>query len=240
MSERTGTVWAYCRISTPKQSIERQIRNAKEYCPDCIIVQEVFTGTKFQGRDEFKKLLVTVKPGDTIIFDSVSRMSRDAEQGVECYFNLVDKGVNLVFLKEHHIDSEVYLSNLQDKIPLTGQDEDEIFKGINSYFRRLAARQIRITFDQAQKEVDDLRQRTKEGLVTARLNGKELGRPAGRPRKPTQKEQFIKAAMLKKLKSFGGHLSDAEFISMPHNGIRVSRNTFYKYKKELSEDETDE
>lgn len=29
--------WAYCRVSTPKQSIERQVRNAKSYDPDMIL-----------------------------------------------------------------------------------------------------------------------------------------------------------------------------------------------------------
>ena len=39
------------------------------------------TGTKFQGRKELEKILDKVYAGDTIIFDSVSRMSRDAEEG---------------------------------------------------------------------------------------------------------------------------------------------------------------
>ena len=37
---------------------------------------------------------------------------------------------------------------------------------------KLAEKQLKIAFDQAQKEVDDLRQRTIEGLQTARLAGK--------------------------------------------------------------------
>lgn len=61
------------------------------------------------------------------------------------------------------------------KIELQGTDEDEIFKGLNNYFRKLAERQIRIAFEQAEKEVHDLHQRTKEGIETARLNGKQIG-----------------------------------------------------------------
>ena len=91
------------------------------------------------------------------------------------YFKLVDRGINLVFLKERYIDSEVYLSSISDKIELQGTDEDEIFKGLNNYFRKLAIKQIQIAFDQSEKEVMDLRQRTKEGLVTAKLNGKQIG-----------------------------------------------------------------
>ena len=49
-------VFGYCRISTKKQSITRQIRNIKSEYPDAVIVQEVFTGTKLYNRPEWNKL----------------------------------------------------------------------------------------------------------------------------------------------------------------------------------------
>lgn len=73
--------YGYARISTPKQNIDRQVRNILSLYPDAEIIREVFTGTKFQGRKEFDKLLGKIHSGDTIIFDSVSRMSRNAEEG---------------------------------------------------------------------------------------------------------------------------------------------------------------
>ena len=96
----------YARISTPQQSIERQIRNILAAYPQSEIIREVFTGTKFQGRREFEKLLKKLNAGDTIIFDSVSRMSRDAEEGFTMYEDLFSKGINLVFLKEPHIKTQ--------------------------------------------------------------------------------------------------------------------------------------
>ena len=71
-------VYGYCRISRRSQSIDRQIRNIKAAYPEAIILQEAYTGTKVEGRKEFEKLLKAVKPGDHIVFDSVSRMSRNA------------------------------------------------------------------------------------------------------------------------------------------------------------------
>ena len=50
-------IYGYCRISTDKQNIERQIRNILKYCPDAIIKQEVYTGTKTDGRKVFEQLL---------------------------------------------------------------------------------------------------------------------------------------------------------------------------------------
>ncbi len=50
-------------------------------------------------RPEWMKLLKRIEPGDVIVFDSVSRMSRNADEGIETYFELYEKGVQLIFLK---------------------------------------------------------------------------------------------------------------------------------------------
>ena len=108
-------IYGYCRISTPKQNIERQIRNILKEFPDAIIVQETFTGAIFQGRKELENLLRIIQAGDTIIFDSVLRMSRNADEGFRLYEQLYNKGVNLVFLKEPHINTDTYRRTLQEK-----------------------------------------------------------------------------------------------------------------------------
>ena len=77
--------YGYCRISTQTQNIERQVRNILTKYPDARIFQEVYSGTTFQGREQMEKLLKKVKQGDTIIFDSVSRMSRSAGEGFVLY-----------------------------------------------------------------------------------------------------------------------------------------------------------
>ena len=220
-------IYGYCRISRKEQSIERQIRNIKNEYPDAIILQEAYTGTRMD-RPEWMKLAGKVKSGDTIVFDSVSRMSRNADEGVEIYFDLYEKGIQLIFLKEHYIDTVTYAENMRDKIELQGTDEDEIFKGLNNYFRKLAAKQIRIAFDQAEKEVQDLRQRTREGIETARLNGKQIGQRPGNKLK-IKKEAPAKEIILKHSKNFNGSLSDLECMKL----AGVSRNTYYKYKREL-------
>ena len=103
--------YGYCRTSKPKQSIERQIRNIKAAYPDAVIVQEVFTRTRLD-RPEWLKLMRRIQPGDEIVFDSVSRMSGDAKEGFAAYEELYQKGVNLVYLKEPHINTETYKLSL--------------------------------------------------------------------------------------------------------------------------------
>ena len=234
-------VYGYCRISTPTQSIDRQIRNIKTAFPDAHIVQEVYTGTKYQGRKELDKLLRIVQPGDTIVFDSVSRMSRSADEGCQLYEELFDRNIQLRFLKEPHINTETYRETIQRQIHAqfeTGNVATDSFvsaviDALNQYTVALAKEQIKLAFVQAQKEVDDLHQRTKEGMLTAKLNGKQIGQVAGR-KLCVKKALPSKEQIQKYSKDFDGSLSDAECIKL----IGIARNTYYKYKKELRESST--
>ena len=174
-----GKLYGYARISTAKQNIDRQVRNILAQYPVAIIVKEVYTGTKFQGRKELDKILQKIKPGDGIVFDSVSRMSRDAQEGFKLYEQLFYKGIELIFLKEPHINTEVYRKAMRNQIQLTGTKADIILEAVNKYLMELAKEQIRIAFEQAEKEVADLRQRTREGIETAQLNGKQIGQQSG-------------------------------------------------------------
>ena len=124
------SIYGYARISTAKQSIERQIRNIEREYPGAIIVQESYTGIKFD-RKEWKKLFTKVKAGDILVFDSVSRMSRNAEEGFAVYEELFKRGVSLVFLKEHHIDTDTYRKALESSVPMTGTAVDCILRGVN-------------------------------------------------------------------------------------------------------------
>lgn len=224
-------IYGYCRISTNKQNIERQVRNIVKEYPNAIIIKETYTGTKI-NRVEFNKLLAIVKSGDTIIFDSVSRMSRNAEEGFKLYEELFKKGVELVFLKEPHINTSTYKSATKNLIELTGSDVDCLFKGINEYLLKLAEKQIKLAFEQAQKEVDDLHQRTKEGIETARINGKQIGQKQG-IKLTTKKSIEAKKQIKKYSKDFNGTLKDVEVMKL----VGLARNTYYKYKKEMQEEE---
>ena len=222
-------IYCYVRISTGRQNLERQIRNILKEYPTAKIIKEIYTGTKID-RQEWQKLIKRVKPGDTIVFDSVSRMSRNAEEGFKAYEELFNNGVELVFLKEPHINTEVFKRVRETTVPMTGTTVDLILNGINQYLMALAKEQIILAFEQSEKEVQDLRQRTVEGLETARLNGKQIGLATG-TKLTTKKSQKAKEVILKYHKEFYGTLSDTEVMKL----AEVSHNTFYKYKRELKE-----
>ena len=221
-------IYGYVRVSTDKQNIDRQIRNILAVDASAKIYQEVFTGTKTTGRHEFQKLLNKVQSGDTIIFDSVSRMSRNAAEGFELYKKLFDDGVNLVFINEPYINTDVYKATRDALVPMTNTDVDLILAGVNQYLMKLAEKQVELAFEQAQKERDDLSERTKQGLQTAKLNGKQLGRAKGTV-VVTKKSDESKKKILKYSKTFGGDLSDKDLIKL----LGIDKNTYYKYKKEL-------
>ena len=221
-------VFGYARISRKTQNIERQIRNIKATYPAAVIVSEAYTGTKVEGREKFERLCKTVKAGDTIVFDSVSRMSRNAAEGYAQYQNFFEQDVNLVFLKEPQINTDTYKKAIREAVPMTGTAVDFILEGVNKYLMTLAKEQIRLAFEQAQKEVDDLHQRTAEGIETARLAGKQIGQQPGR-KLNVKKAAAAKEIIRKHSKDFEGTLDDADVIKL----AGCSRNSYYKYKAEL-------
>lgn len=223
-------IYAYCRISHKSQVITRQIDNISKDYPNAKIYQEVFTGTT-TDRKEWNKLKKVLKTGDTVVFDSVSRMSRNAEEGISDYMQLLDKDVNLVFLKEPYINTEVYQEQLKANDNIKADDidlNDTILKGVREYLKRLATKQIRIAFDQAEKEVQDLRQRTEEGMRVAKSKGNIAGRREG-TKVETKKAKEVKEEIKKLSKDFNGTLKDVEVMKY----LKVARNTYYKYKKEI-------
>lgn len=221
-------IFGYARISRKTQNIERQIRNIISEYPKAEIYQEAFTGTK-ADRPQFNKLLEKVQAGDTIIFDSVSRMSRNATEGIEIYFRLYEMGVNLVFIKESYINTDVYRNAVSQGIEATGNEIADIYiDATNKVIRLLATQQIEKAFEQAEKEVTDLHERTKEGIETARRNGKQIGQKAG-AKLNVKKKEPKKAEIRKYCKDFDGTLTDKDTMKL----VGLARNTYYKYKKEI-------
>jgi hypothetical protein len=157
-------------------------------------------------------------------------MSRNAEDGVALYKELFESGIDLVFLKEPLINTEVYRETAKRAVPMTGTDVDVILRGVNQYLLLLAEKQIALAFAQSQKEVDDLRQRTREGIETARRSGKPIGRPVGSTYISTKEKKMIPVIM-RTSRDFNGKNSDAEVMAI----TGLSKNTYYKYKRRIRE-----
>lgn len=226
--------YGYARVSTIHQKLERQIDNLNKIEDIKTIYTDKYTGTTLD-RPNFNKLLKVVKPGDTIIFDSVSRMSRDAKEGFTLYKELFNKGINLVFLKESYINTSVYKGMIGNKIDFnTNNDKKlELAKDfINNILDVIAQEQIEIAFNQAEKERNDISQRIKEGIKQRKKSGKPVGAECHKTKTRTSKKQEERIQKIKELsKDFDGNQTDKQVIEL----LRMGRNTYYKYKKILIE-----
>lgn len=232
-----GKTYGYARVSTRTQRLDRQIDNITAYTKIDKMYAEKYTGTKSEGRVEFQKLYTKVQDGDTIVFDSVSRMSRNATEGVEQYMDFFARGVNLIFLKESYINTDIYRNAIEQSISATGNEIADIYiEATNKVIKLLAEKQIVKAFEQAAKEVEDLRIRVSEGMRTTQKNNlllpeaerTQIGQKKG-TKLITKKSIEMKSKIVKMAKSFEGNMSDKEVIET----LKITRNTYYKYKKEI-------
>ena len=77
-----------------------------------------------------------------------------------------------------------------------------------------------------------MHQRTREGIETARLNGKQIGAVPGK-KLTTKKSIKAKEEIRRYSKDFCGTLADGEVIKL----TGISRKTYYKYKAEIKEEQ---
>lgn len=248
-------IYGYIRTSTAHQNPERQKENILKACndPSIKLEIEVYTG-KTQDRPKWKRLYKQLQPGDTVFFDEVSRMSRNAEEGFKEWQDLYTRGVDLIFLKEPYCsttDFREQIDNTKRQIP-TFKTGDELFdetfdelSGILTKFALgLAKRNIEHAFEHGEKELELLSARTKEGIRIAQAkrlaeiekNGYSTRNAPGR--KPgsfyiTKKQLKTQDAIQRHSLDYGGSLTDREIMNM----CGVSRGSYYKYKKELQKDQ---
>lgn len=236
-------VYGYCRVSTANQNLERQIRGAKHYNENAIIITEKASASKdIKNRPIFLELLSKVKSGDTIVFDEVSRMSRQ-EEGYQLYMELMAKGVNLVFLKERHIDTEEYKKRANKHIERIQVEDTKIGNLINGILSLVEEFElenlkdnIRLAFERAEAESKFIGKRIKDGKE---VSENRQGKPKGTKNKDTEQAADIKKIIKELSQDFNGQFSDAKIMReyiKTKKGKPISRNTYYKYKKELAQE----
>ena len=144
--------YGYIRVSTVEQHTDRQIIAMSELkIPQENIYIDKLSG-KNTARPSLKKLLSTVKHGDTIIVESVSRFARNTRDLLDLIDKLNAKEVNFVSQKEHI-----------DTTTPTGKFMLTVFGAV------------------AELERGYILQRQREGIAAARLRGVRFGRPIKSP-----------------------------------------------------------
>ena len=239
-TERAPMVFGYARVSTKHQRLDRQEQNIRAAYPDVDeIVTEKYTGTTLD-RPAWNKLYKKLTAGDTVVFDEVSRMSRDADEGAAIYEELYTRGVNLVFLKQPLVNTDNYRQAASASIAKTGEEIADIYiEATNKVLLILARRQIQQAFEQAQAEVDHLHKRVAEGMRASGAPAKIAEARTGNTYE-TKKSKSCKADIRRLSRDFDGSLSDIDVIKY----LGIARNSYYRYKRkllaEMAADATDE
>lgn len=143
-------------------------------------------------------------------------------------------------MKEHHIDTDTYknaMNNQIDMISDTGDTSTDklintIIGAIKEYQLALAEKQIQLAFEQAEKEVADLHQRTKEGMKASGA-AEKISKSKTGTTYTVKKSENAKQIIAKHYEGFGGSLTVKECIEL----AGISRNTFFKLARELKEEQ---
>lgn len=152
--------YGYARISTSKQTHDRQIEELKKYNLEKIYIDTI-TGSKF-NRPEYKKLVEEIlREGDELFIKEVDRLGRTKTETLEELRKLKQKGVIIRILE---IPST--LTVLNDETP----QNRLMLEMINNMLIEMYT-----TF--AQVELEKIRTRTKEALKAKKNRGETLGRP---------------------------------------------------------------
>lgn len=221
-----GNYFSYKRISTKEerglQKFNRQSKAIERYAEENEIefiaeFEEDESGKDFDNRKEWQKLEKLLQNGDTIVFKDISRFTRETENGYKKYMELMEKGVNLIFLDNKTVCTE-YIKQLLN----VAEQQNLIAKiSLENTIKLL----LYVELDRAEQERIILINRIKNGIAAS---GKKQGRKEGVPIKLREEltadiKEYLKdrtitmAALMKK-----------------HN---ISRNTIMKYIAIVKENE---
>lgn len=172
---------AYARVSTKNQSLERQIKKFRELgIDDRDIYTDKYTGGKIErpGFNDFLRMARVLKKRGfelELYFDDISRFSRTSKEGQELYYELIEEGYTLIFLKTPHINSEALKERLVTVQNIDVSNLGELGEAIKNLVMAVVKFQVATEFDRVQKEREDLVRRTKEGLLRPEVK-KKLGK----------------------------------------------------------------
>lgn len=150
----------YVRVSSKDQNEERQIVNMRKIGID---ERDIFIDKKTgsnMDRENYQAMKRYARSGDTIVFDSLTRLGRTMNDILEEFKYYEEQKINLEFLKEPFIN-----------VTYNGNATNDV---IQSAIQKATAT-ILSAF--AEKERQDIRQRQAEGIALAKSQGKHLGRP---------------------------------------------------------------
>lgn len=210
--------FSYERISTKEerglQRFNRQDKAIEKYAADNNIefvfqAKEDESGKSFEHRKEWQKLEKLMQVGDCCIMKDISRFTREAENGYKKYMELLEKGIDLIFIDNQTI-STPYIKQLLS----VAKEQNLVAKtSLESTVKLL----LIVELDRVSQEREILIKRIKDGQAAS---DKKSGRPVGKLDKMSVEleediKNFLKDRSIKQIDLMNKH--------------NISRNTLKKY-----------
>lgn len=151
--------YAYIRVSTVEQKIERQLDSLQDYQVDRIFIDKQ-SGKNFD-RAAYKEMKETIQKGDLLILHSVDRLGRDYEKLIKEWKEITQEiGCDIEVLNMPFLNTRE-----RGKDDVTGLLISDIVLQVLSFV--------------AQNERDTMLSRQREGIEAAKLRGTyNPGRPS--------------------------------------------------------------
>ena len=225
-----GNIFAYMRISTKEdremQKFSRQEVAIDRYADEnnlniTLKLKEDESGKTFAGRTEWARMESLLHSGDTVIIKDISRFSRNVNEGIEKYLELMEKGIDLVFLDNFTISTS-YTRNLLDIAKREKEEGEHLMSEVQTFLIRIL---LIAELERAEKERTTLIQRIKDGI---RASDKTQGRKVGQldkltPELKTDIEEYLTNRTITQTELLKKH--------------EISRNTLKKYIERIKEEQ---
>ena len=210
--------FSYKRISTKEerglQKYNRQEKALQKYAEENNIeyvaeFEEDESGKNFEDRKQWNRLEKLLQSGDTVVFKDLSRFTRETDNGYKKYMELMEKGVNLIFLDNKTVCTD-YIKQLLN----IAEKQNIIAKISIEHTIKLL---LYVELDRVEQERIILINRIKQGLSAS---GKKSGRKEGSLTKMSEElkediNKFITDRSIKQIDLM--------------NKYNISRNTLKKY-----------
>jgi len=200
----------YARVSSKEQNLDRQIKELESFGCEKIFAEK-HSGKNFKDRTVYNEMRKKLRFHDVLVVHDLSRFGRNKEEIKSEWQWLVENEIDIVVLNMPILDTRKY-----KELEGIGQLISDIVLSLLSWMVDEERERIRIA--------------QKEGIKIAKLNNKYKGRPTKYHAGATGKDKVIYNEIVKNLKT-GKSVMDI------HKNIGISRNTIYRIKRELKEDD---
>ena len=222
--------FAYCSSGCNKPQFDKQIDSINHRYPNAIIIKEPYSRT-VTDRTELKKLMAQLEKDDTLIVNSMDRLSRDPDQLLSYYTDLSEKGVRLIFINQPYMDTDVYMSACKDMMGDSSLSEN---RAIKKGLHQLLASQISRILEKSREDLQDHRSMMKKSHDETGAEEKPVTQVKGK-KYESRKSLMVKELIRQYNQNFDGSMNDIQTMEQIRNDMgTISRNTYYKYKKELA------